>query len=127
MNSSDYKILLVEDEPELVQLFSNALKNEGFKMELATDGHIALKKIAEFKPDLMLLDLVIPQLDGFQVLEKIKKEKQDKKMLVYVWSNLTQESEIGRAKKLGASGYLIKSDYTPTKLVAKIKEILRIQ
>ncbi|MEK7653468.1 MAG: response regulator [Patescibacteria group bacterium] len=118
------KILLVEDEPELIHIFGAVLKQSGFEVEIVMDGESALKKVKSFQPDLVLLDLVIPEIDGYEVLSRIKKDKKTKDILVYVWSNLAQNGEIKKAEKLGADGYLIKTDYVPTKLVERVKEIL---
>lgn len=124
MSKKNYKIILVEDEPELAQMFCLALERAGFKcLEIIEDGKTAIKKIKETKPDLVLLDLIIPEVNGYEVLATIKKDKKLKNILFYVWSNLTQKDEIEKAKKLGSDGYLIKSDYTPNRLVEKVKEI----
>ncbi|HLD28207.1 MAG TPA: response regulator [Patescibacteria group bacterium] len=118
------KIILVEDEPELADMFGTALKTAGFEVEVVGDGLMALKKIRNEKPDLVLLDLVIPEMDGYAVLEKTKQYKSTKNVCIYIWSNLTQQNEIDRAKKLGADGYMIKSNYTPAKFIEKVKSIL---
>ena len=121
--SVKYKILLIEDEPDLVDLFSTSLRKAGFQVEVIEDGLNALNFVKKIKPDLVLLDLIIPKKDGYEVLKEIKYDKATSKTLVYVFSNLTQKAEIEKAMKLGAKDYLIKSDYTPSKLVAKINEI----
>lgn len=118
-----YKILLVEDEPDLANLFSISLKQAGFDITVLNDGADALSVIKKVKPDLVLLDLIIPKKDGYEVLEEIKCDKAANGTDIYVFSNLTQKSEIDRAMKLGAKDYLIKSDYTPAKLVEKVNEI----
>ena len=121
--NQEYKILLVEDEPDLVEMFSAALQRAGFKVETLKDGSDIIKHIKNIKPDLVLLDLVMPKKDGYQVLQEIKCDEAVKHTLVYVFSNLTQKDEIAKAKKLGAKGFLIKSDYTPSKLAEKINEV----
>lgn len=124
----DYKIVLVEDEPELAEMFSSILTYSGFKQVFhAIDGKSAIDLIGKVKPDLVLLDLVIPDVDGYEVLKKIKSDPKLSKSLVYVWSNLTQKDEVEKAKKLGADGYLVKSDYTPNKLAEKVKDILKLE
>ena len=120
-----YKILLIEDEPELIGLFSDALRLAGFQVEVVEDGIQACGAVKKLKPDLVLLDLIIPKKDGYEVLKEIKCDQTVKNTLVYVCSNLTQKTEITRAFKLGAKEYLIKSDYTPSKLVAKINQTLK--
>lgn len=119
-----YKILLIEDELDLVDLFGGSLKSAGFQVESIESGEQALSAIKKLKPDLVLLDLIIPKKDGYEVLKEIKCDQAIKNTLVYVFSNLTQKAEIERALKLGAKDYLIKSDYTPSKLVEKINQIL---
>src|SRR3989344_6520909 len=120
-----YKILLIEDEPDLVDLFGSSLRSAGFQVEAIENGEQALSTIKKIKPDLVLLDLIIPKKDGYEVLREIKCDQTVKNTLVYVFSNLTQKTEITRAFKLGAKEYLIKSDYTPSKLVAKINQTLK--
>lgn len=121
------KILLVEDEKELADIFSMKLKGEGFDVEVLENGLKVAAKIKEYKPDLVLLDLVMADMDGYEVLEalKLKKSKQKRKYLLYAWSNLTQKNEIEKAKKMGVDDYLIKSNYTPSKLAEKINQILK--
>ncbi len=118
-----YKILLIEDEPDLADLFSASLLNAGFNVETIVDGSNALETIKRLKPDLVLLDLIIPLKDGYEVLREVKCDKVTKNTLVYVFSNLTQKAEVERAMKLGAKDYLVKSDYTPSELVKKVNEI----
>ena len=115
--------MLIEDEPDLIELFGSSLKSAGFQVESIESGEEALATIKEIKPDLVLLDLIIPKKDGYEVLKEIQCDQAVKNTLVYVFSNLTQKDEIARALKLGAKDYLIKSDYTPSKLVEKINQI----
>lgn len=119
------KILIVEDEPEIAELFSLQLRTSGFDVFHSDQEPEIIRIIREEKPDLMLLDLVMPDADGYHILTHIKEEKIKGKTKIFVWSNLTQDSEMSKAKELGADGYLVKSDYTPTKLGEKVKEILK--
>ncbi len=123
--TKQYKILLVEDEPDIAEIYSIKLAVEGFNVLVASNGAVAIEKIKEESPDLTLLDLVMPDTDGYEALKLIRKEKLASSMLIYIWSNLTQAEEIEKAKKLGANGYLIKSDYTPSKLAELIKKIFK--
>lgn len=122
-----YKILLIEDEPDLSDLFSTSLKKAGFTVEVIKDGANALDLVKKIKPDLVLLDLIMPKKDGYEVLKEVKCNEATKKTLVYVFSNLTQKTEIEKAMKLGAKDYLIKSDYTPSQLVDKINKIFCLE
>ena len=87
---------------------------------------LALEKLAspDIRPDIILLDLVMPVMDGFEFLEKIKKEKLDKGAIIIILSNLGQEGDIERAIKMGADGYIIKASATPTEVVTKVEQIL---
>ena len=124
--SSNNKILLVEDEKDLADIFSSQLKADGFDVTVAANGREALEVIKKTKFWLVLLDLVMPDMDGYEVLKKLKlkEDKKDHGMVIYAWSNLTQKGEINKAKRLGADEYLVKSDYIPSKLSEKIKQLL---
>ncbi|HNP74903.1 MAG TPA: response regulator [bacterium] len=118
------KILIVEDEPELASIYSMMMDHAGLKVDVARDGAEAIEKIRRINPDLVLLDLLMPEVDGYQTLKEIKQDPKYKQVSIYVWSNLTQKNEVALAKRLGADGYLVKSDYTPSKLLAKVIELL---
>jgi CheY-like chemotaxis protein len=117
-------ILLVEDDPFLIDIYRTKLEEAGFSVEVAEDGRDALGKIEEKKPDLLLLDIVLPHFDGWEILEKIKKI-QLKNLPVVVLSNLGQKSEVEKGLRLGAVKYLIKAHYTPSQVVEEIKKILK--
>jgi len=118
------KILVVEDETFLVKIYSVKLKKEGYDVTLAMDGEEAVKLAAETKPDLILLDLILPKLNGFEALEQIRKNPSIKKTPVIVLSNLGQEEDIKRAESLGATDYLIKANFSIQDVVQKIKTVL---
>jgi len=118
------KILLVEDDLSLLKIYSNKLKINGFDVLPATTGDEALRKAQAESPNIVLLDLIIPGKDGFVVLEELKKMEQTKNIPVIILSNLGQESDIQRGRRLGAVDYLIKSDVSLVDLVGKIKKYL---
>jgi len=122
------KILLVEDDQFLIDIYTTKLKDSGFSVEVAKEGESALRKLNEEKFDLLLLDIVLPQIDGWEILEKIKNEKLKTKnfenLKIVILSNLGQKEEVERGLKLGATKYLIKAHYTPSEVVEEIKEIL---
>ena len=118
------KILLIEDDPFLVDIYTTKLKEAGFNFEVATDGEEGLKKIKKTKPHLLILDIVLPQTDGWQILKEIKNNKNLKNLKVLVFSNLGQREEVERGLSLGATTYLIKAHYTPTEVIEEIKKIL---
>lgn len=116
------KILVVEDETFLVKIYAVKLRAEGFEVDIATDGVEAVKMVEADKPDLILLDLVLPKMNGFEALEKIKSKPANKDIPVIVLSNLSQEEDIKRAQTLGATIYLVKADFSIQDIVSKIKE-----
>jgi DNA-binding response OmpR family regulator len=117
-------ILLVEDDPFLVDIYSDKFKNAGFLVKTVSDGEGTLEKIKEEKPDLMLLDLVLPHIDGWEILRQIKEDKSLGSVPVVIFSNIGQKSDIEKGLAMGAKKYLIKSQYTPSEVVEEIKEIL---
>jgi two-component system, cell cycle response regulator len=118
------RILIVEDDPMLVEIYSKKFMSEGFEADTAVSGVEAEKKVKEGNFDLVLLDLVLPEADGFDVLKKIKEDPATSAVKVVVFSNLSQEEDKERVSSLGADGFLTKSDYTPGEIVQHIKELL---
>jgi DNA-binding response OmpR family regulator len=118
------KILIVEDDKFLRELISKKLKGEGFSVSEAVDGEAGLKQIKEIKPDLVLLDLILPSIDGFEVLSRVKEDPAIKSIPVIILSNLGQKEEVERGLKLGAYDYLIKAHFTPGEIIEKIRNIL---
>lgn len=118
------KVLLVEDDLSLMKIYSNKLKINGFDVSLATTGDEGLRKAQGDQPNIILLDLILPGMDGFLVLEEIKKDPITENIPVVILSNLGQPSDIERGKRLGAIDYLVKSDVSLLDLVAKVKKYI---
>lgn len=118
------KILFVEDEPALQKTLGSVLENIGFTIVSAFDGETAVTLAQQELPDLILLDLILPKKDGFQVLEEIKKDEATKHIPVIILSNLESVNEIERAIELGATTYLIKTNYRLDEVIDKIKNII---
>jgi CheY-like chemotaxis protein len=116
-------ILIVEDDKFLRELISKKLIGQGFKIDEAIDGEEGLKKLQELKPDLILLDLILPGLDGFDVLKRIKDDPSTASIPVLILSNLGQKDEIEKGLKLGAVDFLVKAHFTPEEIVQKIKQV----
>ncbi len=116
-------ILIIEDEPTLQKALTKSLEAEGFKIENALDGETGLNKSLASPPDLILLDLVLPQKNGFEVLSELKSDEKTKRVPVLVLTNLENANDVEKAISLGATGYLVKSNYDLDDIVAKIKEI----
>jgi len=119
------RILLIEDDAFLIDVYTTKLKTEGFDIEVAVDGKEGLRKIKKLKPDLLLLDIVLPNIDGWGILEEIKKTESLKDLKVIVLSNLAQKEDVEKGLALGATKYLIKSYYTPSQIVEEIKQVLK--
>jgi len=118
-------ILLIEDDPFLIDIYTTKLKEAGFKIEVATDGEEGLRKLTEKKFDLLVLDIVLPQIDGWEILKKVKADQKLKETPVLILSNLGQKGEVEKGMKLGATKYLIKAHYTPSEVIEEIKEVLK--
>lgn len=121
---SDKKILLVEDDTFLSDVMKRKLQNEKCVVFHATSGEMAIEIAQKESPDLVLLDLVLPGISGFETLEKIKAHEQSKKSHVIILSNLSQQEDIERAKGLGADAFLVKAISTPTEIFATVQSIL---
>lgn len=119
------KILIVEDDKFLRELISQKLIKEGYNIVDAVDGEEGVKKAKEEKPDIILLDLILPGIDGFEVLSRIKEDKNTIAIPVIILSNLGQKEDIERGLKLGAVDYLIKAHFTPGEIIEKVKTILK--
>ena len=118
------KILFVEDEPTLQKELNEILQQEGFKILSAFDGEEALKLTKEEMPDLILLDLILPKKDGFEVLKELKADEKTKDIPVIVLTNLEGIGDVEKAIELGAISYLVKANYKLEDVVRKIKDFL---
>ncbi len=118
-------ILLVEDDPFLVDIYTTKLRDSGFLVETATDGTSGLRKLKEKEFDLLVLDIVLPHIDGWQILKEIEGDEKFKNLKVVIFSNLGQKEEVEKGLKMGAVKYFIKAHYTPSEIVEEIKKILR--
>ena len=115
------KILLVEDDPFIQDIYKTALEQADFEVKIIEKGDRALKAIKEEKPDLVLLDIVLPGKDGWEVLHEIKSDS-SLETRVFVLSNLDQKEEVDKGKNLGADKYFIKAHYTPSQIVEEVKK-----
>ena len=120
----DKKILIVEDDEFLLQMYSTKLELEGFKVLEAMNGLQGLKTAQKEKPDLILLDLNLPELSGFEVLSNLKRDEETKAIKVLILTNYSQKEDIDRCLELGADDYLIKAHFVPSEVISKIKVIL---
>jgi DNA-binding response OmpR family regulator len=114
------KILLIEDEEILTDLLQKKLTISGYEVFLAKDGEKGLAAVRELKPDLVLLDIIMPKMSGMDVLAKMKEEGNLKKIPVIIISNSGQPVELDRAKKLGAIDWLVKTEFDPGEVIEKV-------
>ena len=119
------KILIIEDDKFLRELIARKLAKDGYNVSEAVDGEEGVKKAKETKPDLVLLDLILPEMDGFEVLSKIKEDPASSLIPVIILSNLGQKEDIEKGLKMGAADYLIKAHFTPGEIVEKIRTIIK--
>ena len=118
------KILFIEDESALQKTFGDILKNKGYEVIKALDGESGLRSAKEERPDLILLDLILPRMDGFNVLKGLKASEETKNIPVIILTNLEETEDIQKALELGATTYLVKSSYTLEEVVKKIEKAL---
>ena len=119
------KVLIVEDDVLITKVYSTRLSADKHQVFTAADGEEGLKMAKKEKPDVILLDIMMPKISGLEVLADLKKSSETAKIPVIVYSNLAREEEIKRAKKLGAAEFIIKSSLTPQQVVAKIEKYLK--
>lgn len=128
VNNSEggHKVLIVEDDQFLRELLERKLKTEGFNVATAIEGESALTKVRNFKPEIVLLDIILPGLDGFSILEQMKADPSLVGTPVILLTNLGQKDDVEKGLKLGAVGYLVKAHFTPGDIVEKVKTTLNI-
>ncbi|MBU2595533.1 response regulator [Patescibacteria group bacterium] len=119
------KILVVDDSPALLELYDFTLSSEGYKVETAKDGVEGLKKVEEFKPDLVLLDILMPNKDGFETLKEMRANKETKETPVLLLTNVDEQSKVEEGLKLGATDYIVKFQQTPNQVVEEIRQVLQ--
>ena len=118
------KILVAEDDKFLANAYRVKLQREGYEVKVVYDGNELLKALPEFTPDLIVLDLIMPNKDGFTTLKELKESENYKNIPVLVSSNLGQSEDIVKATKLGAEDYMTKTDLTMKDFAKKVKVLL---
>jgi len=118
------KILFIEDESALQKAFGDILSEAGYELKSALDGEAGLRMAGTEKPDLILLDLTLPRLNGFEVLERLKKNPETKKIPVIILTNTESMEGVGKALELGAMTYLVKAQYEFKEVIEKIKKAI---
>lgn len=117
-------ILIVEDDAFMRNLLVNKLKKERFHVDQAASGEEAMEKVAEKIPDLILLDLILPQMDGFEVIQKLKTNPKTSYIPILILSNLGEKQDLEKAKTFGVEGFMIKANFTPSEIITQIHKLL---
>lgn len=118
------KVLIIEDDLSLLKIYTNKLKLNGFEVSMATTGDEGVRKSKVDRPNIILLDLILPGQDGFQVLQQLKNTPETSATPVIIMSNLAQPSDKQRAADLGAVDYLVKADISLVDMIAKVKQYI---
>lgn len=127
MPAANTKVLLVEDEKMLAEMYSTKFAMEGFDVTKAFDGVEGLAAAKKATPDIILLDIIMPKLDGFAVLKELRADPKLAKTPVILLTNLGQDDDVAKGKKLGATDYFVKADHTPAEVVQKVKATLKLE
>lgn len=125
MANKKYKVLIVDDDQFISDMYVLKFKEAGFDAEAAAEGVTAIEYVKKEEPDLVLLDIVLPNMDGFDILKALAKEKLLEKTRVVLLSNLGEKKDIEKGLALGAVDYIVKAHHTPSEVVAKVEEILK--
>lgn len=118
------KVLIVDDDAFLLDMYVFKFKESGFEVEVAKNGEEAVSLAKSTNPDVILLDIVMPKMDGFEVLRAIKANNVSPNAVIVVLSNLGQKEDVEKGLKLGANDYIIKAHSTPSEVVAKVNSLL---
>ncbi len=117
-------ILIIEDDSLIAKIYTTRLSADGYMVEWCSNGREALEKIITFKPQLILLDVMMPEMNGFDLLKEVRSREEFSKIPILMYSSLSGEAEIAKARALGATEYLNKTLLTPTEVVNTIKKYL---
>ncbi len=118
------KILLVEDDPFIVDIYASQLKAKGYDVDIANDGKMALEKIKQHCPDLLLLDLLLPTMDGWEVLKNVRQDPRTKELRVFVISNLNQKENTDNISNFKVLKYFLKIETTPEDISNAVREVI---
>ncbi|MEK7653251.1 MAG: response regulator [Patescibacteria group bacterium] len=124
MSDAKTKILLIEDDPMIVEMYKMRLEAEGYEVTATDRGSEAIEIAKKEKPAVVLLDVILPEIDGFTILQNMKAEMETKDIPVLLLTNLGQESDKEKGTNLGAADYFVKSQHTPAEVIQKVKELI---
>ena len=126
MTEANKNVFLIDDDPFILDMYTLKFKEHGFGVDSARNGKEALEKLKTLKPDCILLDIVMPEMDGFEVLRELKKGKKGGLPKVILLTNLDQKEDVEKGMEFGADDYVIKAHFTPSEVVEKVKQVLQI-
>lgn len=118
------KVLIIEDDPLMLRMYQKIFSFDGYEVETATDGEMGIEKVRSVKPTIVLLDVMMPKMNGLEVLEKIKADPETKAIPVIMLTNLAGQQDVDKALTMGAVKYIIKSEYEPKQVSDMVKEII---
>lgn len=118
------KIVIVEDDPMIAEIYRKKFSESGFEILMAISGEDVLNSAKKEKIDIILLDLIMSKMDGFTVIKELRSGKYDSNIKIIIFSNLNQIEDQEKAMSLGANGFIVKSDYSPSELVAEVKRLV---
>lgn len=118
-------IVVVEDDTFLLGIYKTKFEMDGFKVDIAENGELGLKEIMKKKPDVVLLDILLPKMDGFTVLQHMKEHDELKDIPVILLTNLGQKDDVEKGLEMGAADYLIKAHFKPSETLKKVREVLK--
>jgi len=124
MIKDNLKVLIIEDDNFLLSMYAAKFEAENFSVYIAEDGEKGIKQVKEKKPDAILLDIIMPGIDGYQVLKTLKEDEDTKDVPVVILTNLNQKDEVRKGLDMGADDYLIKAHFMPSEVVDKIKKLI---
>jgi DNA-binding response OmpR family regulator len=124
MADTSKKVLLVEDDKMIIDMYTLKFTQEGYEVVQAENGKDGLEAAKKNPPDIILLDIILPQMDGFTVLKSLKADPKTKNIPVVLLTNLGQDGDVKKGLELGAVDYLIKANFTPSQVVDKVKSVL---
>jgi len=119
------KVLLVEDDQMIVDMYKLRFEEEGFEVLVTDKGSEAIEMARKQQPDIVLLDIILPEIDGFAILQQLKSESSTKKIPAILLTNLSQETDQQKGVQLGAAGYFVKAQHTPADILTEIKNLLK--
>ena len=118
------KIVIIEDDPTISQMYRMKFEADGFDVRMAANGRIGVDTVKSFRPDIILLDIQMPEMDGAEALEQIRADEASKQTPVIVLTNLGEEEAPAEMRLMGIHSYIVKANYTPRQVVAKVKEAI---